>query len=703
MIRNKVIGYICAILFTVNIYADTNNIVSMEDIVVTASRSEKDINKVPNIVYNVQTTGMNTQPKTTPNMLNGIPSVMVQKTSLGQGSPYIRGFTGFRTLCMIDGIRLNNSVFRDGPNQYWNTIDPLSINRYELVMGPGSVMYGSDAIGGTLNAITEDPPEYSSNTNTTKNKAYYRGSTAEHSNIGRLQIGDTLGENIGFIGGSSIKRFGDLKGGKRVGIQEHTGYDEQDYDLKANYFISDNTKLTLCHQTVEQVDVWRTHKTIYGIDWEGVEVGTDKVYSYDQNRHLTYMKFKSDNHYGVIKSLDANVSLHNQNEDMLRVKKDNSSEQQGFDVNTFGTGLQLESPSDLGNFVYGLEYYRDTVDSYSEKYNSNGTKTKTEIQGPVADDAIYDTIGIYVEDTISLFDEKLDVITGVRYNIVSVDANNVKDPITGKKMSIENNWESTVGSLKLVLPLSHNRDNILYGGVSEGYRAPNLSDLSRLDTARSNEIETPSPELDPEYYTSYEIGIKSRINKVVFQASYYYTTIDNMIVRTPTGKVIDGSKEVTKKNAGDGYVQGVELKETYLVTSEWSIWFGASWMDGKVDTYTTSTTKPEKDYISRLMPPTMQFGIKWEDISKKYWIAFVNNMATCADKISEDDKRDTQRIPDGGTPGYSVFNISSGVNPTKNTEVSLSLENILNEDYRIHGSGVNEPGRNLILTIVYNF
>ena len=78
----------------------------------------------------------------------------------GQGSPYIRGFTGYLNVMMVDGIRLNNSVFRTGPNQYWATIDPLSLSRLEVVKGPGSVLYGTDAIGGAVNAITKSPTTY---------------------------------------------------------------------------------------------------------------------------------------------------------------------------------------------------------------------------------------------------------------------------------------------------------------------------------------------------------------------------------------------------------------------------------------------------------------------------------------------------------------------------------------------------------------
>ncbi len=89
-----------------------------------------------------------------------VPGVIVQKTGHGQGSPFLRGFTGFRTLLLIDGIRLNNSVFRDGPNQYWNTVDPFTIGQLEIIKGPSSVLFGSDAIGGTVNVVTRSREEF---------------------------------------------------------------------------------------------------------------------------------------------------------------------------------------------------------------------------------------------------------------------------------------------------------------------------------------------------------------------------------------------------------------------------------------------------------------------------------------------------------------------------------------------------------------
>ena len=116
----------------------------LEEIVVSASRRAESALSMP---YTVTVQDMNEllairQVRTIPEAMREISGVMVQKTGHGQGSPYIRGFTGLRTLFLIDGIRLNNSTFREGPNQYWNTVDPASVYRLELVKGPSSVRYG---------------------------------------------------------------------------------------------------------------------------------------------------------------------------------------------------------------------------------------------------------------------------------------------------------------------------------------------------------------------------------------------------------------------------------------------------------------------------------------------------------------------------------------------------------------------------------
>ncbi len=132
----------------------------LDETLITATRSEASLFDVPYTAHVIGGSDFlgRRHVRTFPDALAETPGVMLQRTGYGQTSPFIRGFTGFRTLALIDGIRLNNAVFREGPNQYWGTMDRYTIDRIEVVKGPSSVLYGSDAIGGTVNAIPRKPP-----------------------------------------------------------------------------------------------------------------------------------------------------------------------------------------------------------------------------------------------------------------------------------------------------------------------------------------------------------------------------------------------------------------------------------------------------------------------------------------------------------------------------------------------------------------
>ncbi|NQT21804.1 MAG: TonB-dependent receptor plug domain-containing protein, partial [Planctomycetes bacterium] len=210
----------------------------LDEILVTASRLQAKVFDVPYSASVIDATEIRERrmSRTLTDVFAEEPSIMVQKTSQGQGSPFIRGFTGFRTLFLIDGIRLNNSVFRDGPNQYWNTIDPLTVGRLEVVKGPSSVAYGSDAIGGTVNAITRSRQSYEEGVHIDR-RVFYRYASADNSHVGRVELNGNAGRSLGFVVGGSLKDFNDVEAGKHVGRQRKTGYEEADGDLRLDYFL----------------------------------------------------------------------------------------------------------------------------------------------------------------------------------------------------------------------------------------------------------------------------------------------------------------------------------------------------------------------------------------------------------------------------------------------------------------------------------
>lgn len=635
-------------------------------------------------------------PRTLPNWLQETPGVMVQKTANGQASPYIRGFTGFRTVLLIDGIRLNNSTFRDGPNQYWNTVDPLSVNRLEVVSGPGSVLYGSDAVGGTVNALTMGAPAPGTG-NDWQGRTFVRASSAEESITTHAEANGPVGDKAALHVGGSWKDFGDLHGGSEVGTQPHTDYGEYDVDAKLDYLLAPNVKLTLAHQTVSQDDISRTHSTIYGINWEGLTHGTDLERSLDQDRHLTYLQLHATEMSGFIEKISFSLSDHIQDETQYRWRSNLSSEEAGVNVNTLGTWLQLESPSPVGRWIYGVTYYHDWVNSESRIYNADGSLRSTGIQGPVADDSSYDLTGVFVQDNLPSLGPVELTLRG-RYEHIAADAGRIQDPVTGLPYSYSDSWDSVVGGAHALVHLDEQHHWNAYAAIGQSFRAPNLSDLTRFDIAGSGQIETPSTTVEPEQYLTYEAGLKARYARWELEATYFYTDIRNMIIRSPTGQTINGAAEVTKENAGAGYVQGVELQAQFRLLEQLTALATLSWQEGEVEAYPTSNPGVKvSEPMSRLMPMTSLLALRWEHPKGKYWAEAQCVLAARQDELSSLDQADTQRIPPGGTPSYTVWNLRAGWRPCKNFTFSAAVENLTDEDYRIHGSGVNEPGRNFIL------
>ena len=626
--------------------------------------------------------------RTLPQALREIPGILVQETSMGQGSPYIRGFTGFRNLMLIDGIRLNNSVFRSGPNQYWNTIDPLGIGRLEIVKSTGSVPYGPDSIGGTVQVFTRNPEDAA------ERNTYLRTSSAQRSVEGRFEATHILSERTAILIGGGGKSFGDLQGGQDIRRQTGTGYDEQNLDIKVRHGLSDDARLTILHQHLRQNNIPRTHKTIHAKSFNGTTIGNELRRELDQERNLTYLQYHRNLHGELADSLFFSLSYQEQNEVRDRVKT-SSVELQGFEVGTLGLILQADGTSTLGSWTTGIDYYGDKVDSFKTK---DGT---ARIQGPIGDNASYDLLGAYA-NMESPLNEHTTLTLGGRYTFAEAEADRVEDPATGNAISIADEWDAIVGSARLSREISPDR-LFLFGGVAQGFRSPNLSDLTRFDSARTNEIEIPSPNLDPEHFLTGEVGLRFKNEKLGFAASFFHTEIRDMIVRKPTGKMIGDENEVTKVNAGDGFTEGIELSATYKASDRWFFWANLAWLNGEVDTYPTSAPNKVREPVDRIMPLMWQTGVRWTCEACHFNIDGLLRSAQDADRLSTRDAADTSRIPPGGTPGYTVLDLRASWRQSDSMHWFVAVENIFNEDYRVHGSGINMPGRNFTIAVKRSF
>jgi len=625
-----------------------------------------------------------------------VPGVMTQKTANGQGSPFIRGFTGYRTLALIDGIRYNNSVYRDGPNEYFSLIDVNSLAAIEVIQGPSSVAHGSDAVGGTLALLTQSS-EFAAYE---EGHAFQSGSTryqyagVSGSHLGRVEYNFGEGSAWGLHVGATVLDAGDIRAAD-LGRQPYTGYDEWAADVRLDVALDPFWTFTAVHQVLNQDDVWRTHATVHALRFAGTDIGQDLRRLKDQNRTLSYVRLEGADLAGWFDSAALTVSYQSWKEDGDRIRSDGRQELEGFDSGMWGFDSQLSRTTRMGILTGGIDSYRDDVDSWREDYAADGSFRGLRIQGPVGDDAVTLQTGVYLQDEIELH-PRLDLLLGARYSWVSLDVGKFEDPVTGLANSYSESWENVSGSGRLIWDINEAGNYKLFGGVSQAFRAPNLADVTRFGASRSDEIESASTGVSPEEFIMFEAGVKAETGPLSGTASLFHTEISDYLASTPTGRQVDGLREVTKRNSGSGYVQGFEGGLTLRAGGGFSFSAGATFLDGVVNQFTDpGASQAVREPMSRIQPATLTGALRWTHPSEKFWTELNVISAAHADQLSSADQLDTQRIPPGGTPGYEVWNVRMGWNATEHLSIFGGLENFLDEAYRVHGSGSTEPGRGL--------
>lgn len=667
--------------------------------VVTAERVEKTILDTPYSSSRIDSDTIRDHAlRTLPEALQYTPGVMVQETTYGHGSPFIRGFTGRQNLLLMDGIRINNSTFRGGPVQYWNTIDSLSIDHLELIRSQGSVLYGSDAAGGTLNAFGK-----SSNFRSEPaglpfldgSTAYEYRSSGEGSHIARFEAATGVGGQYGVLLGFSAKDFGDIAD-DAVGRMKGTGYPEQDYDLRFDYAVTPDSTLTFAAYYVNQDDISRWHRTLNNPGWTDGDHfagrGTYRFDDYDQEHALTYLRFAGQNPEvgAAIKSWSSTLSFQKVGDSEFLDANNNSSTQiQALDtqVRTLGYDLMLESDLGPGTLVYGGDYYRDGVDSSGWSNSAAGNKLREKL--PVADDSTYDMLGIFSQYWWNPV-APLELTVGGRYTNVEADLGRFYgyDPATATtKLQHDRrfNWDSVVGSARVLYHVNPHRS--VYGGVSQAFRAPNLNDLSGDVTSLANTSSKGSVDAQPEKFVTYELGTHQADETFRSNLALFYTGITDAL-----SSVKDGATSVTT-NAAQGYVYGTEWEGAWRITRQWELSGFVAWMDAR-------TEAPEKiggpvldKPNSRQMPLTGSVALRWTAESESFWLEGRLLAAGTEDRITAADQAaDFQRIPTHGTPGYVVAALRAGWQVNEALALNASLENLTDEVYRVHGSGQNSPG-----------
>lgn len=654
-------------------------------------------------------------PRSAPDALRYEPGVFVQQTAHGQGSAYIRGMTGQQTVTQFDDIRMNNSLYRQGPNQYFFTVDSLTLDRIEVTRGSASTRYGSDALGGVIRAYSVLPAF----DDALHARLVSRFATADRTRGARAEISYATG-NVAMTAGSGFRLVDELESGgpvynprdgklpevprfRRDGrTQVGTGFDEVASDVRVRWQATADDEVRAGFFDYRQFDVPRTDNCPPPFaPW-------DECLKYEEQfRHLAYIRW--DGRLGpAARDAHVVVSWQRQHERRRQVRPFALADEVGRDdVDTLGLSAKATTPTLKGpwvNFhaVWGADAYADWVDSRGWTVFRTLDLVRERSRGQYIDGSTYLWGGAFVDGVAHLFGRGVLTLGGRASHIA---ASSPGDAASGTQ-SIDQSWSPLVGHLAAEWWASPWLT--VAANVDQGFRAPNLDDLtSRQRTGPGYQFE--NPDLRPEASWTTEVGAILRKPPLQFDMWVFRTTLEDAIARQPRNTqacppatpACNGSWSRFRlvNLAGEAELVGVEAAARWEVgpavlraTLAYARGEGPSPEEGR---------EHERVPLSRVPPLNGTAEATWRFDSGAHLGASMR-WATAQDRLALQDMSDA-RIPVGGTPAYAVADVRTGYRLDDRMAMNLVFENIWDEAYRSHGSSINGPGRGLYWQIELGF
>ncbi len=643
------------------------------EIVISAQRTNTDNINRPESISTIS----NADPRlgsatSTPDALSVVPGVWMQQTNLGGGSPFLRGLTGYHTLILIDGIRLNNSTFRSGPNQYLNTIDPLHIDHAEVMKGQGSVPYGSDALGGIVQLFSKSP-DFSVSQNKLAGRLYGKYMSHGMEKSGRFEIESNL-QKTAFIAGATIRDLGDIVAGEGLGTLSPTGYSEKALDGKIKHRFNTKQLLTGSIQWQRQEDVPLYHQ---------IENGNYSKYQFDpQQRFLSYLRLESFYESPIFSRISYTASYQNSLEKRIKQKTGGTIRDDEEDmVSTFNGSVEVFSrPANNWNISSGLEYYEDYIRSKAMRTDELSGESQLN-RGLYPDGSRARNFALYTLHSLNL--ERFSFTFGGRFNHFQLL---VPDETLGE---IKLSPYALVGNAGLNYKITEVVR--LVTSISSGFRAPNLNDVSSLGIADFR-YEIPNYDLKPEKSLNVDVGLKLQSGQYTGNIILFRNHLNDLITNVKStyngNDSIDGVQVYQKKNVNEAVIQGIEADGSYSFMPSLSLFGNISYTYGK----DLSTNAP----LRRIPPFNSRLGFEY--LSNKHFNAMIEwAHAGKQTRLSQGDI-DDNRIQEGGTPSWNVIGCSIGYTNSF-FQVNAGIHNIFNEAYRYHGSGIDGRGRSIWISL----
>jgi hemoglobin/transferrin/lactoferrin receptor protein len=755
--------FISTFSFAQNTPADTaKKEISLEELVISASNfSEKKKNVAQKIDVISAKTIAATNAQNTGDLLINTGKIFVQKSQQGGSSPVLRGFEASRILIVVDGVRMNNAIYRSGHLQNVITSDQNSLSRVEVMYGPSSTIYGSDALGGTIHLITKAPVLSGTKNFFTKGSAFTRYSSVNEEKTvhADASIG---GKKFAWFQAYNFSDFGDMKMGSTypdkypnfgrrsqyVGqvngidsvmtntddrVQKFSGYKQWDITQKFLYKPNEHVSHLLNLQLSNTNNVPR-YDRLQDIRNFGGAIGTTLRYAewyYGPQKRLMGAYELNITKTGFFDEVKANINYQDieESRQTREYRRRDRFDSQVEKVKVFGTTLSARKLMGNNELAVGADMQLNDVKSRATRTNLNtGAITKLNTRYPDGKNTM-NNFGIYAQHTYKFSNKKLILNDGLRLQAITLKSNVLDNSFFSlPDTAVKQNNIAVTGNLGIVF--SPHKNTTIKASLSSGFRAPNIDDLAKVfeSSTAAKQVVLPNADLKPEYTYNLDLSVTQFIaDKVSIEVTGFYSLFRNAIIKAPfklngqdsiiyngVKSQVLASQNVNKANVY-GFTAGVNAEFVSGLTFNSTISFTKG-------SFKTDNTKASSIYEKQSngtysivnrnvaskpldhIPPVMgKTSIAYQHTTFNTELYLMYNGWKHLDQYNADGEDNAQYATADGMPAWLTANWKASINCTKNLQVQVGVENIFDRNYRYFASGFSAGGRNYIVALRANW
>jgi hemoglobin/transferrin/lactoferrin receptor protein len=704
---------------------DTLQSVMLEEVVVSGNKIIEKKSDIPHhIDVLIADKLKRLNPLTTADALANSGLVFVQKSQQGGGSPVLRGFEANRILLVMDGVRMNNAIYRAGHLQNSITTDPNMMERIEVLHGAGSVIYGTDALGGVVSFVTRKPQLSDSTRLKATGAGYLRYASANNGLTAHSSV--NLGaKRWASLTGITVSDFGDLRSGRRdmmkypgfgdanfyvkringqdsifensdPDVQKFSGYRQLDLLQKILFAPGNGQRHTLNFQLSTSSDVPRYDRL------QQLSNGKPRFaewYYGPQERMLVSYELQKDQKkwWGDFVRFTPSFQMIEESRHDRRLGN-NQKNHLVESLKIYAANLDIFKQVDGHEIRYGAEYVHNRLQSTGTAENIvTGDRQPSVSRYP---DGAYTTTGIYFSHRWELLDKQLIISDGLRFSSVVTDVNFDENYFETEYAHVRQQSHSEnlhLGAVA-VLPAGFR----LNGLLSTGFRNPNIDDMGKTFETNGNDLIVANPDLRPEQVFYREVGLSTIGGDATLSVTAYLSTLTDAIVVRPfalngqDSTDFNGSRfrTLANTNTGKAKVWGITASGRWKIAEAWTARGNIAFTQGK-----DLTANVPLDHI----PPL--FGNLSLLFEKKKWVAEASllfNGGKRLDDYSPSGEDNLNYATPDGTPAWQTWNLKTSYQFSKHLRLQAGIENVLDLNYRTFASGINAPGRNFIVSLHVN-